>query len=623
MSYYGGILFNIAPTKKEKMKSIPAMLFMTAFSTIVTSFSGNQNVISDKSYDFRKDTIIKKRKFQGQPDYWFPAQKRPSRIIICNVNYKNPGEGMLAQSVSGLAAQGVNEGTFDALIWLNIKGLKNTDYTSFNTWLEMAKNRLEINQVDTMSLWGLVNQLRFKGIIKGYVLYTPDVSVGKAYKYRADMNQSANLATTVAGVLKGVMISENLVSYAAAYGLRKLLDVRKETYASVYQKFKDSLNPNMAMHVDPKFPNHRALAIAFSNHVFYGAQWYEQFMPAINPVSPVLGWGDNNEVLYTTALSKYGLINIASNYSDNLLINAADAHNYQPRKVKTLDPKTIDFSKPGSFYSFIMSDGDNLQWMQRRFFFDKRYWANPSHGDFPMGWTSSLSMLSELLPDALDYMASTQPANSSIIEAEGGYNYVDQFGLLTPDREKTLRDFAKKVNVHMKKTGARILELFCLDINGQAARDAYQIYAEEVENLTGMIVVEFSAGYEGSNGEIFWPTNKEGIHIPVVGSKFSLWDSLPPSYTRSGGPARLANIINADANAAQQSGTQNMDWAIVMAWSQSTQNGVTTQGLSPVAWCVDKLNSNVNVVSPEELLWRIRMKQYPDETCELINKKSK
>lgn len=561
------------------------------------------------------------RKGLAQPsDFWFPAQKKPSRIIVCNVNYKNPGEAMLAQSVSGLAAQAVNEGTFDALIWLNIKDLTDPDSLSFNTWLEMAKSRLNISKVDTMGLWNIVNQFRFRGIINGYVLYKTDDSKGKAYKSRMGMNHSANFATTAAGVLKGVMISEDLVPYAAAYGLRKLLDVRNETYETISSQFKDSLNRDMGMHVDPKYPHHRALAIAFRNNVFYGSQQYHQFMSALNPISPVLGWGNNNEVLYTTALSKYGLVNVASNYSDNLIVNAAGARNYQHKRIKTLDPKTIDFDKKGSFYSFIMSDGDNLQWMQRRFFFDERYWASPEHGRFPMGWTSSLSMLSELLPDAIDYMVATQPEHTSVIEAEGGYNYVEQFGLLTPDKEETLRKFARRVNAHMKKTGARILELFSLDVSGEAARQAYQIYAEEVENLTGMIILEFSTGYEGGNGEIFWPTNKEGVHIPVVSSRYALWDDLPPSYTRSGGPTRLANILNEDARTAEEDGVQHMDWAVVMAWSKSTKDGVTTQGLSPVAWCVDKLNANVNVVSPEELLWRIRMKHYPEETYAIIKK---
>lgn len=568
----------------------------------------------------RDTTVVYKKDFIRQPDFFYPEQKKPVRIIICNVNYGNTGEAMLAQSVSGLAAQGGNEGKYDALIWLNVIGTSGDVLTSFNKWLEMTKGRLNINNVEVVNLWDIVDQLKLRGLVKGYILFKEDVSIGQPYKSRPGLNHSANMATTASGVMKGVMISENLESQAASHGLKKLMDTKSETYATIYQKFKGAINPNMAMHVDPKYPYHRGVAVAFNSNVFYGVQWYNQFFSQMNPVSPVLGWADDNEVTYTTALSNYGLFNSASNYCDNLIVTSADAHNYQPHKIRTLDPKTIDFSKQGSFYSFIMSDGDNMQWMERAFFFDKNYWANPSHGNFPMGWTSCLSSLSENLPSALDYMSSTQPAQSSVIEAEGGYNYPDKFGILTPDRKKTVRDFAKKLNAHMKKTGATILELLCVDINSQAAEDAYQIYAEEIENLAGMVVLEFSTGYEGSNGEIFWPTNKEGIHIPVVGSKFSLWDGLTPNYTRSGGPDKLAGIINADASTAQQNGTQSMEWAVVMAWSQSTQNGITAQGLTPVSWCVDKLNSNVNIISTEELLWRIRMKYYPDETRAAINK---
>lgn len=569
-----------------------------------------------------KDTtkINGDEKFPRHPEFFYPEQVKPSKIIVCNVNFGNRDEAMLAESVAGLAAQAVNERKYDALVWINVTGWSGDVRTSFDKWLDMAKSRLNIVDVETMDIWSVIDQMRERGLIKGYILYEEDVSEGNPYKPRPGLNHSANFATTAAGAMKGIMISEELESTAASHDLKRLLDVRNETYASIYGRFKESLNPNMGMHIDPKYPNHRGMGVAFNSFVFYGDQYYHQFMRVLNPASPVLGWGYQNEIIYTTALSNYGLVNAASNYCDNLLVSSAGARSYQHAKVKTLDPKTIDFSAAGSFYSFIMSDGDNLQWMQRGFFVDEKYWANPAHGDFPMGWTSSLSAMSELLPDALDYMAATQPAHTSVIEAEGGYHYPDEFGLLTPDRKEALREFAKKLNAHMKKTGARILELICKDIDSQAARDAYQIYAEEIENLIGIVVLEFSTGYEGGNGEIFWPTNKEGVHIPVVSSKFSLWDGLSDAYSRSGGPTKLAAIINADADAAKQSGTQSMEWAVVMAWSQSTQNGFTAQGLTPVAWCVEKLDANVNVVSPEELLWRIRMKHYPDETSAAINR---
>lgn len=565
-----------------------------------------------------KDTAIYKKSFTRQPDFWWPEQKKPARIRICNVSFGNVAETMLAESVSGLAAQAVNEGKYDALIWLNDPGWTGDVLASYNKWFSLAKTRLNISDVQTINIWDVIDQMKQRDLIKGYVLYKQDVSAGNAYTARSGIDHSANMATTAAGVMKGVLISESLMSQAAAHGLKKLLDVRTENYTSLYQKYKEAINPNMTVHVDPKYPNHRSIAVAFNSNVFYGSTALNQFMSVVNPVSPALGWGDGNELLFSQTASNYGLFNTASNWCDNLLVTSADAHNYQPPKIKTLDPKTINFAKSGSFHSFIMSDGDNLQWMQRGFFFDQKYWANPSRNDFPMGWTSCMASLSETIPDALNYMVNTQPSQSTIIEAEGGYNYADKFGGSTADRLKTLRDFAKKLDAHMKKTGAKVLELICIDLNSQAAKEAYQIYAEEIENLSGIIAIQFSP-YEGGDGKIFWPTNKKGTHIPVVTAKYSLWANLPPSFTRSGGPDKISGFINTNANLAEQSGSQSMDWTIVHAWSSFTEHGVTATGLTPVSWCVDKLNPNVTVVSPEELLWRIRMKYYPAETQAIIN----
>lgn len=564
------------------------------------------------------EPVVYEKDFTRQEDFWWPEQKKPARIIVCDINFSDPGEAMLAESVSGLAAQAVNEGKYDALVWINVPGWGGDVRTSFSKWLAMAKARLVISNVETKDIWTVVDDLKKRDLIKGYVLFEPDVSEGNAYTKRAGINHSANMATTAAGVMKAVMITEDLKNEASAHGLKQLMDVRNETYANIYQKFKGAINPNMIMHVDPKYPNHRGMAVANNSNVFYGAGTFDQFMAVVNPVSPALGWGDGNELAFSKSASNYALFNVASNWCDNLLVTSADAHNYQPQKVKTLDLKSIDFSKTGSFHSFVMSDGDNLQWMQRGFFFDQKYWANPSHGDFPMGFTSCMATLSETIPDAVDYMVSTQPDQTTVIEAEGGYNYVDEFGVMTSDRKKNLRDFAIKLNTHMKKTGARVLEIICLDLNSQASKDAYQIYAEEIENLSGIIAIQFSP-YEGGDGKIFWPTNKEGIHIPVVTAKYSLWANLPPTFVRSGDPDKISGFINAKADAAKQAGTQSMDWTIVHAWSSFTENGITATGLTPVSWCVDKLNANVTVVSPEELLWRIRMKHYPDETQAFIN----
>jgi hypothetical protein len=78
------------------------------------------------------------------------------------------------------------------------------------------------------------------------------------------------------------------------------------------------------------------------------------------------------------------------------------------------------------------------------------------------------------------------------------------------------------------------------------------------------------------------------------------------------------------------------DWVIAHAWSYfkrapginenaenmpqenaAAEGGV--RGYSPVTWCAERLPASIRVVSPEELIWRIRMKHDPSQTKKLIS----
>ena len=49
-----------------------------------------------------------------------------------------------------------------------------------------------------------------------------------------------------------------------------------------------------------------------------------------------------------------------------------------------------------------------------------------------------------------------------------------------------------------------------------------------------------------------------------------------------------------------------------------TAGGV--RGYSPVLWCAERLPPAIRVLSPEELVWRIRMKHAPAQTKEFMSR---
>src|SRR5690606_33582339 len=77
------------------------------------------------------------------------------------------------------------------------------------------------------------------------------------------------------------------------------------------------------------------------------------------------------------------------------------------------------------------------------------------------------------------------------------------------------------------------------------------------------------------------------------------------------------------------------DWVIAHVWSffkKSAGNGENAEnlpqenasarggvrGYTPVLWCAERLPEDIRVVSPEEMIWRIRMKHDPAGTKKLI-----
>lgn len=549
--------------------------------------------------------------FERGENVWWPEQKTAEKLIIIHT-VNGETDYMLAESLNGLAAKAVNSGKNDELAWTEVHG------SSMDEWTVKIKDRLNFTSVTTMTTWELIEHFKEKGIIAGYVLYKFDRSSGDMYQPRENIDISSNIATSMAGVLNGVIIDESMEQQAMNAGLTKLFDARGANYKSLFDTIKPALNPYMITLADPKASNIRGYAIAnnifvFDNHEEENLNYY---FDHIETVSPVLGWGFGDEAEFNKVLSRDGLFSTATNWCHNLPVSSAGALEYQTKKVKTLDPHDIDWDADGYFHSFAMSDGDNMQWLQTTFFHNEEYWANPNHGSFPFAWTACPVNMTQMMPDVLDYMAETQPDNTTIIEYGGGYQYPDLFAE-NRDRVKALKELAKKVNYNMKKAGVKVFGFICQDLDSEASKEAYQIYAEEIEDLTGMIAVQY-APYEAGNGKVYWVTNKEGKHIPVVTSKFTIWENL--NNDRVGDPWKIAGLINDEASKQLPDEDPKATWTMIHSWSYFEHNGERTRGLTPVKWCIDDLSNDVKVITIEEMLWRLRMQYYPNEVQSILTK---
>lgn len=536
---------------------------------------------------------------QQSIDAWWPVQAKPRAMLVCepagHVRDMN-----LAQSLAGLAALSLNEGKKGEAVWIkHERGL-------YETYYQQLLKRTGLKQTAVLSTWDLVKRLRKQGIVQGYILY--DIQ-------QADNH--INVATVYASLLHGVLIDVKQEAKAKAAGLSLLQDARRLNWTdSLYDQLAPRLNDSLIVIAQPGYPNNRDYAIAHRAMVYYGVDsLLNRALKRIRPLSPVIGWNKGDEFKQIAPCTREGLINTASDWCMNLAVLSIGADKFTPKQLAQLDPATINWKDTGRFHSFVMSDGDNMQWTMGHFLDDKEYWANPTVSSSRLSFTSCVLNLTQAAPDVYEELRRTQQPQSTVVEYGGGYYYPDLFAIDRPGRDSLLREYAARINSRMKSTGATVFGFICKNVNSKDAQRAYQLYAEEMEGLTGMIAVQYSP-YNGGQGKIYWVKNKKGIEIPVVTAHYQLWANL--TKKGSGDPATIASLIN-----QPEDNKIRFDWTIVHAWSKFSNDGTSpaTRGAEPVKWCVDKLDNTATVVNIEELLWRIRMEHNPEQTQKVIKEK--
>jgi len=551
--------------------------------------------------------------------YGWPAQKAPRKIIICQPA-SNIAEAMLLESLSGLAAQAVNTDKFDEMVWIEI------DKISYKEIYQKSVDALQIQSVTKMDVWELVTHLKKKKIINGFVLYKLDKPRANAYASYPDINYSSNVATVYASLLKGVLIDESLKEKAIQYGLKELKDARNESMTECFSKNKSKLNNSSAVSIPPTVTNLRDYAIAHKLMLYADQKdIIDPILEWVKPLSPILGWGCGDEYDFTSLIAQWGHYNSATNWCWNLPFITSVGERAPIRKANEILPQEINYSDTSSFHSFVMSDGDNMQWTMGNFLDNPAYLGNKNRDRVGLTWTLCPINLSVVSPFTWNSLAEVQTHKFSYLEYGGGYQYPDIFASKRSNRLELVREFAKRINYHLKKLDIKIFGFICRDVSSQDAQDAFQIYAEEMEDITGMLAVQYFP-YE-LDGKIYWKKNRKGIDIPVVTSRYSIWDEVNKHRPRAGTPEFISSLINRDVIAAREDKEKPdncLTWTIVHAWSDFSKSSKVVPGpaigFNPVQVSEEMLIDGIKTVSANELLWRIRMKYRPEQTRNLIKK---
>ncbi|GMH71775.1 hypothetical protein TL16_g05741 [Triparma laevis f. inornata] len=299
--------------------------------------------------------------------------------------------------------------------------------------------------------------------------------------------------------------------------------------------------------------------------------------------SVVLGWGggDDPEWNCVHASTRYGAFGmIATDQAINAGILNIDPKNVDitPQKPKPAQPENTD--TPKHTVSFVMSDGDNVQWVLNDWSAatgNNGWWSSEDRGKVKMGWTLSPSLAS-LAPTVLKTILDGATENDQIIAGPSGaaYAFVNDF----PD-DDTSTAFSTETSYLMETAGMRIVNV--LNDEGWASSVGNLL---SQDNIDGVFLYEYN-GYSELEGAISFVEDK-----PVVGGRFNLWS--PDFYNVTTLVEALQDLPNLDDVTSSDGYTV----IPVHAWSHTVSDIVAAAQLL-------EEDGRFDIVLPEELLSRV------------------
>lgn len=526
-------------------------------------------------------------------DWWWPVQKEPEKLVVVPMREirEMAGEAdeagawhMLAQSLAGLAARAVNEGEYDEMLWIDPHSAASDE------WLKRVKKRMKLEPRENPGLWELVRGYHEAGVVRGYVVYRWE-DEPRAVRAEGVGDDSANLATMLAGVHRGILVTETMEKEAVDLGLRKLADARDADAGELFEEIKDRLDARWVLVQSPCMPFARDIAITHRMAVVYGTgkntEAVYKWMPA---GGLAIGWNSGAEDEAVTQASKYGHTLIPADWATNLtVLSAGAAERGEVARFSSERAEASQAEKPRM--GMLMSDGDNLQWMLTGFTHDAAYWANPARGKIPIGWGLPVSDLFQAAPDVHDHLVETQSKEDSIL-AHIGYYYPDRFGVAlgAEGREKALRILGNRIESALKRSGTSLLTLLVHDSGSAAAKDAYEVIAECSPTLEAIYVVRYHP-YEGDAGKVLRIKRTDGREVLVSSARYALWAETS-GRDRAGDPERLREVISADVS---KGAAVDGSWIVLHAWSRFRDGeGRMQRGVGPAHDLFQALGGDVD-----------------------------
>ncbi|HEV2696152.1 MAG TPA: LamG-like jellyroll fold domain-containing protein [Verrucomicrobiae bacterium] len=156
-------------------------------------------------------------------------------------------------------------------------------------------------------------------------------------------------------------------------------------------------------------------------------------------------WPDEGNGLGWSA--QYGIPVLASDYFQNASLYSGVT---RPINIPDIPPPPPLANK--IYISLILSDGDNIQYMQHVMKID---WEKPARGSIPIGWTVS-PLASEFDPVMLNHFWNTATTNDCLISGPSGagYAHIESWGAAN------LAAFARVSDSYLQRSGLHVITMW-------------------------------------------------------------------------------------------------------------------------------------------------------------------
>lgn len=442
----------------------------------------------------------------------------------------------------------------------------NSAQSDYKIWMEDLKDNYKIKYKIISDPWQLLNI--YKSYIEGYVLYS-----NKTLR-----DPSINNACSFAALNRTIVIDESIEAKVRKIGIKLKGDCRNTDESWAYKNLWDKgLNHSTVIELSPdRVDALRDYAIMTKSLVFYEdsiekTSLRNKIFSSMNNNSICLGWGPDEFINVSTA-SKYGVCVVAADWAYNLTTLSAFCVPHVNKHPQLKIPK----EEKAHYVTFIMSDGDNLQWNLGSNYSSDKWFGFPNRSKLALGW-SMTPALYHLAPTVFNLyyksISREKSDNNFIVSPSGnGYMYPSKFN------KSKLSSYINELNEYMEKVNEKYVAII-----DDSAFYNIKLWNEFTKkpNIRGMFYLDYKR-HDNYQGKILWSNNR-----PIVSCRDLLWNSLEDEE-------ELVKRINNRISTGQINvkSPDAYTFVYVHAWSKDVKSVESVINIL-------KENPNVRIVTPE------------------------